>query len=203
LFITPVASTNILEWTSIIRFHLNFYLYIYVKLSFLKYVHTMLFSWVVCLPRPHHEIISVYFVSCSVLGFSFLRSDLTKLFHCVYVVQNKMKSLSLLFAYHIYKSKDVQMLLTHCGRGHLNYLNACSRGLNNINQLLYCVSLKIYNKFANYFCIIKCIVCGNQAWFKNADLRHPSCTVVMYKRKSASPVHNVLIIHYFELTGIK
>jgi len=27
---------------------------------------------------------------------------------------------------------------------------------------------------------------------KNADLRHPSCTVVMYRRKSASPIHNVL-----------
>ena len=33
---------------------------------------------------------------------------------------------------------------------------------------------------------------GNQARVKNADLRHPSCTVVMYRRKSASPVHNVL-----------
>jgi len=39
--------------------------------------------------------------------------------------------------------------------GHLNCLNACSRGLNHLNQLLYCVSLKIYNKFANYFCELK------------------------------------------------
>jgi len=45
--------------------------------------------------------------------------------------------------------------LTHCGRGHLNCLNARSRGLNNLNQLLYCVSLKIYNKFANCFCELK------------------------------------------------
>jgi len=45
--------------------------------------------------------------------------------------------------------------LTHWGRGHLNCLNARSRGLNNINQLLYCVSLKIYDKFANYFCELK------------------------------------------------
>ena len=29
---------------------------------------------------------------------------------------------------------------------------------------------------------------------KNADVCHPSCTVVMYRRKSAPPVHNVLII---------
>ena len=36
--------------------------------------------------------------------------------------------------------------------GLLNCLNARSRGLNNVIQLLYCVSLKIYNKFANYFC---------------------------------------------------
>ena len=43
-------------------------------------------------------------------------------------------------------------ILTHRGRGHLNCLNARSRGLNNFNQLLYCVSLNIYNKFANYFC---------------------------------------------------
>ena len=42
------------------------------------------------------------------------------------------------------------------------------------------------------YCVIKCIVRGNQARVKNADLRHPSCTVVMYRRKSASPVHNVL-----------
>ena len=44
------------------------------------------------------------------------------------------------------------------------------------------------------YCAIKCIVRGNQARVKNADLRHPSCTVVMYRRKSASPVHNVLSI---------
>ena len=50
-------------------------------------------------------------------------------------------------------------VLTHWGRGHLNCLNARSRGLNNLNQLLYCVSLNIYNKFANYFCELK--VSGN------------------------------------------
>ena len=42
------------------------------------------------------------------------------------------------------------------------------------------------------YCIIKCIVQGKQARVKNADLRLPSCTVVMEKRKSASPVLNVL-----------
>ena len=42
------------------------------------------------------------------------------------------------------------------------------------------------------YCIIKYIVQGKQARVKNADLRHPSCTVVMQKRKSASPVLNVL-----------
>ena len=42
------------------------------------------------------------------------------------------------------------------------------------------------------YCIIKCIVQGKQARVKNADLRHPSCTVVGEKRKSASPVLNVL-----------
>jgi len=46
---------------------------------------------------------------------------------------------------------EVQLnsFLTHWGRGHLNCLNALSRGLNNLNQLLYCVSSNIYNKFAN------------------------------------------------------
>ena len=43
------------------------------------------------------------------------------------------------------------------------------------------------------YCIIKCIVQGKQARVKNADLPHPSCTVVIEKRKSASPVLNVLI----------
>ena len=42
------------------------------------------------------------------------------------------------------------------------------------------------------YCIIKCIRQGKQARVKNADLRHPSFTVVMRKRKSASPVLNVL-----------
>jgi len=42
------------------------------------------------------------------------------------------------------------------------------------------------------YCVIKCIVRGNQARVKNADLRHPSCTVVIFRRKSASPVRNVL-----------
>jgi len=84
----------------------------YVEVSFLKFALAMLLCWLMCLPRPNHEIISIYFVSCSVLGFSFMRPDLTKLFHCVYVAQNKMKLLSLLCACHIYKSKDVQMLLT-------------------------------------------------------------------------------------------
>jgi len=42
------------------------------------------------------------------------------------------------------------------------------------------------------YCVLKCIVRGNQARVKNADLRHPSCTVVLQRRKSASPVHIVL-----------
>ena len=42
------------------------------------------------------------------------------------------------------------------------------------------------------YCVIKCVVRGNQARVKNAHLRHPSCTVVMYRHKSASPVHSVL-----------
>ena len=46
---------------------------------------------------------------------------------------------------------DINTLRT----GYLNCLNARSRGLNHVNQLLYCVSLKIYNKFANYFCELK------------------------------------------------
>jgi hypothetical protein len=47
------------------------------------------------------------------------------------------------------------------------------------------------------YCIIKCIVQGKQARVKNADLRHPFCTVVMLKRKSASPVLNVLTLPAF------
>ena len=44
------------------------------------------------------------------------------------------------------------------------------------------------------YCIIKYIVQGKKARVQNADLRHPSCTVVMQKRKSASPVLSVLIV---------
>jgi len=46
-------------------------------------------------------------------------------------------------------------ILSHWGRGHVNCLYARSRVLNKLNQLLYCVSLNIYNKFANYFCKLK------------------------------------------------
>jgi len=42
------------------------------------------------------------------------------------------------------------------------------------------------------YCVNKRIVRGNQARVKNADLRHPSRTVVMQRRKFASPVRNVL-----------
>ena len=38
---------------------------------------------------------------------------------------------------------------------------------------------------------------GKEARVKNADLRHPSYTVVMKKRKSASPVLNVLRFKLF------
>ena len=53
------------------------------------------------------------------------------------------------------------------------------------------------------YCVIKCIVRGNQARVKNAELRHPSCTVVKQRRKSASPVHNVLIRHVRVWNGEK
>ena len=43
------------------------------------------------------------------------------------------------------------------------------------------------------YCIIMCIAQGKQARVKNANLRHPSCTVVMLKRKTASPVLSVLM----------
>jgi len=42
------------------------------------------------------------------------------------------------------------------------------------------------------YCVMKFYVHGHQARVKNADLRHPSCTVVIERRKSASPVRNVL-----------
>ena len=42
------------------------------------------------------------------------------------------------------------------------------------------------------YCIIKCIVQEKEARVKNADLPHPSCTIVMQKRKSASHVLNGL-----------
>ena len=55
--------------------------------------------------------------------------------------------------YHIkrvFMISDLHLIyLTHWGCGHLNCLNARSQGLNNLNQLLYCVYLKIYNKFVN------------------------------------------------------
>ena len=42
------------------------------------------------------------------------------------------------------------------------------------------------------YCIIECSAQGKQARVINADLRHPSCTDVMQKRKSASTVLTVL-----------
>jgi hypothetical protein len=55
-----------------------------------------------------------------------------------------------------------------------------------------------HSEKGSMYCVVKCIVRGNQTRVKNADWRHPSCTVLMYRRKSASPVHNVLKpqLHY-------
>ena len=39
--------------------------------------------------------------------------------------------------------------------GAFKLLKCPFRGLNILNQLLYCVSLNIYNKFAIYFCELK------------------------------------------------
>ena len=36
-----------------------------------------------------------------------------------------------------------------------------------------------HSETGSVYCIIKCTVQGKQARVKNADLRHPSCTVVM------------------------
>ena len=36
-----------------------------------------------------------------------------------------------------------------------------------------------HSETGSMYCIIKCIVQGKQARVKNADLRHPCCTVVM------------------------
>ena len=57
--------------------------------------------------------------------------------------------------FYVFVEMNVVCMLTHWGQGLLNRLNAHSQDLNNVIQLLYCVSLKIYNKFANYFCELK------------------------------------------------
>jgi len=60
-----------------------------------------------------------------------------------------------------------------------------------------------HSETGSIYCIIKFIVQGKQAFVKHADLRHPSCTVVMYKRKSASPVLNVLIFSILVINTTK
>jgi hypothetical protein len=45
-----------------------------------------------------------------------------------------------------------------------------------------------HSEKGSMYCVIKCIVRGNQLHIKNADLHH-----VMYKCKSSSSVHNVLM----------
>ena len=56
---------------------------------------------------------------------------------------------------HIHSSRWILRLINTLRTGHLNCLNARPWGLNNVIQLLYCVSVKIYDKFANYFCELK------------------------------------------------
>ena len=58
-----------------------------------------------------------------------------------------------------------------------------------------------HSETGSLYCIIKCIVQGKQASVKNTDLHHPSCTVVMQKRKSVSPVLNVLRTILFHEVG--
>ena len=75
----------------------------------------------------------------------------------------------------------------------------------SVNQLLYCVYLKIYSKFANYFCELK--FSGNtknpsSAWGCDTSGNIPPCGVVLRRtcrctefhreRKSASPARSVL-----------
>ena len=47
------------------------------------------------------------------------------------------------------KSLTLRLLMLHI------YIYIYDISSLRINQLLYCVSLKIYNKFANYFCELK------------------------------------------------
>ena len=66
-----------------------------------------------------------------------------------------MQSLVIIQFSNCYHYVSFQNAINTLRTGLLNCLNARSRGLNNVIQLLYCVSLKIYNKFANYFCELK------------------------------------------------
>ena len=63
-------------------------------------------------------------------------------------------------------------------------LNTLKGLLNCLNAPEWCqVSVNIHqqnhSETGSMYCIIKCIVQGKQTCLKNADLHHPSCTVVM------------------------
>ena len=64
-----------------------------------------------------------------------------------------------------------------------------------VNQLLYCVSLKIYNKFANYFCELK--FSGNthqrpsSAWRCDTSGNIPPCGVALRRTCICTEFHRV------------
>ena len=82
--------------------------------------------------------------------------NLTKLINAVLTADNFIMLISgVHYHHHDYNCLRIQkhmiLKLTHWGRGLLNCLNAQSRGLNNVIQLLNRVSLKIYNKSLTIF----------------------------------------------------
>ena len=100
----------------------------------------MLLYWLMCLPRPHHEIILIYFVSCSVLGFSFMRSNMTKLLHCVCVVQNEMIEYIVCLSYiQIQRCRDVINYTLFCTyRNKVNFKIKMQFIINAIFIINYC-----------------------------------------------------------------
>ena len=62
-----------------------------------------------------------------------------------------------------------------------------------VNQLLYCVSLKIYNKFANYFCELKFSGNTHQRLTKGCDTSGniPPCGVGLRRTCGCTEIHRV------------
>jgi hypothetical protein len=82
-------------------------------------------------------------ITCFFITWKIFICIITTIKYCIYIYWSHRNKT------HGYILQHFHWPVNTLRTGHLNFLNLRSRALNTIIQLLYFVSLKIYNKFAD------------------------------------------------------